>query len=82
MLFCFSGGYSALFETETKALKSEFTGEIPAFAEVWETISCTEDLQLKIYAFLPHFRGCDFPGARIFTDAAKQFLLVLCRTVP
>lgn len=82
MLFCFPDGYSALFDAQSDTLLSEYAGALPAFAVQWQTAPCTDDLRLRLYAVLPHFRGCDFSGARIFTDAAKQFLPVLCRTVP
>ena len=82
MIACFSEGYTVLLDLQNDALLSESVGEIPAFAAEWETVPCTEELRLKIYGALPQFRGCDFSGAHMFSDAANRFLPVLCRTVP
>ena len=80
ILYCFSDGYSALYDTESRSVTAEYIGEIPAFAAEWETVPCDEEMLIKIYSVLPQFRGCDFSGAHIFTDQAKRLLPVLCRS--
>ena len=68
-------GYAIDFDLQHDALIAEYAVD---FYEI-ERPSVRPDAELlrRVFAIMPHFRGCDFSGAKFLTEEAEKWMPVL-----